>query len=253
MISEFPLFVFTTLAGLAAGASIANAVFPAQEGKRVAWVFPLVCLVLLGCGLLGCLGHLARPELFLNGLANPSAGIAQEAYASCAFGALLVAELVVGARSGRVPRALSVVTAVVALALVICMGCAYLENYGTPAWVTWATVPLFVVGDVAMGMALHALFFHGAYGKAAYLGTFVAVEVLLAVTFAALAVHFSSVGCDIVPFVAAIIVGPAVSSAVAAWARTHEKDARMFAIVAFAFAIVGVCIARWAFYAACAV
>ena len=42
MISEFPLFLFTTLAGLAAGAYAVRAVFPVGEDAKKAWLFPLV-------------------------------------------------------------------------------------------------------------------------------------------------------------------------------------------------------------------
>ena len=41
MISEFPLFCFTTLAGLAAGAYAVNAFFPAGKDSKRAWLFPL--------------------------------------------------------------------------------------------------------------------------------------------------------------------------------------------------------------------
>ena len=78
MISEFPLFAFTTLAGLSGGAYVAAAVFGGADAgeKKRAWLLPLVCLVLLGLGLLGCLGHLGRPLMFMNALANPTSMIA---------------------------------------------------------------------------------------------------------------------------------------------------------------------------------
>ena len=84
MISEFPLFLFTTLGGLAAGAYVAAAIFPDVDRKpKRPWLFPLVCLALLGVGLLGVLGHLGRPERFLLAMSNPSSMIAEEAYWSC--------------------------------------------------------------------------------------------------------------------------------------------------------------------------
>ena len=42
MISEFPLFLFTTLAGLAAGAYAVSAVFPVGKDPKKAWLYPLV-------------------------------------------------------------------------------------------------------------------------------------------------------------------------------------------------------------------
>ena len=47
MISEFPLFLFTTLAGIAAGAYVVSVAFPVGKDAKKAWLFPLVCLVLL--------------------------------------------------------------------------------------------------------------------------------------------------------------------------------------------------------------
>ena len=81
LITEFPLFAFTTLGGMAAGAYAAAACFAddGREAKRP-WLFPLVCLVLLGVGLLGVFGHLGRPEQFLLAMSNPASMIAEEAY-----------------------------------------------------------------------------------------------------------------------------------------------------------------------------
>ena len=58
MISEFPLFLFTTLAGLAAGAYAVSAVFPVGKDPKKAWLFPLVCGILLAVGLVGLPLHL---------------------------------------------------------------------------------------------------------------------------------------------------------------------------------------------------
>ena len=63
MISEFPLFLFTTLAGLAAGAYAVSAVFPVGKDPKKAWLFPLVCGILLAVGLVGLPLHLGRPEM----------------------------------------------------------------------------------------------------------------------------------------------------------------------------------------------
>ncbi|WP_253904854.1 DmsC/YnfH family molybdoenzyme membrane anchor subunit [Adlercreutzia sp. ZJ473] len=248
MISEFPLFVFTTLAGLAAGAYIANALFPLDRDRRTPWAFPLVCLVLLGVGLLGCLMHLARPGMFLNALANYRAGIAQEAYFSIAFGIVLIADLIVTWRKGDAPRALRIVGAVLALILTVIMGLAYISTFGVSAWCTWATVPLFVVGDLAMGFALYALFAKGAYKSQPFFMMTLALAALLAVTLVCEAVHFAGLGLGIVPFVAAIVVAPAASGALAVLASKRDDKALPAAV--FAAVLVGVCIARWAFYAA---
>lgn len=58
MISEFPLFLFTTLAGLAAGAYAVSAVLPVGKDAKKAWLFPLVCGILLAVGLVLSLIHI---------------------------------------------------------------------------------------------------------------------------------------------------------------------------------------------------
>ena len=131
MISEFPLFLFTTLGGLAAGAYVAAAIFPDVDRKpKRPWLFPLVCLALLGVGLLGVLGHLGRPERFLLAMSNPSSMIAEEAYWSIAFGALMLVDFVLLLRRGASPRAVRVVAAVAAGALMCIMGWVYFTSYG---------------------------------------------------------------------------------------------------------------------------
>ena len=122
-----PLLAFTTFAGLAAGAYAIDAVcgnarvgggsaahggaaagsggeaagIPANAASDALarpWLFPLVCLVLLGVGLCGTLAHLGQPLRFLNGMSNPGSMIAQEAYWSIAFGAVILVDLVLAWR-----------------------------------------------------------------------------------------------------------------------------------------------------------
>ena len=101
-----PLLVFTTFAGLAAGAYAVDALCGnGRAGSGAAaparpWLFPLVCLVLLGLGLCGTLLHLGQPLRFVNGMANPGSMIAQEAYWSIAFGAVIVVDLAVAKAKG---------------------------------------------------------------------------------------------------------------------------------------------------------
>lgn len=248
MISEFPLFVFTTLGGLSAGAYIANAVFPLDKERKNPWLFDLVCLVLLGLGLIGCLGHLERPAMFMNALANPAAGIAQEAYLSIVFGVLLLVDFIVVLAKRESPRALQIVGAVAAFGMTLVMGMAYTGYLATPAWATPVTVPMFVLGDLVMGFALYAVFAKEAYAKVAFFGAIVALQALAAIAFALEAAHFSGVGLDPVPFIAAIVVAPVLSVVIASVAR--KKSSIGLAIAVFACSLVGVCIVRWAFYAA---
>lgn len=250
MISEFPLFVFTTLAGLAAGAYVMDAIFDGRpQGTKRPWLFPLVCIVLLGVGLLGVLGHLGRPAMFLNALSNPTAMIAQEAYWSIAFGVLMVADLALCAAKGGSPRALRIVAAIAAAGLMVVMGNAYFTSYGVEAWASWATWPLYVVGDLAMGATLLAAFRRALVAKPAFGWTAVVLDVLFAATAAFEASRFAGLGQDAALFVVAAVVS-LVGAVVALLGLKGKLGANVAAIVACVAMVVAVAAARYCFYAA---
>lgn len=249
MISEFPLFVFTTLGGIAAGAYVLAAIFPAAEKRKRPWLLPLICLVLLGVGGLMLLGHLGHPERMLNALANPSAGIAQEAYAMIAFGIVVLVDAVLCFAKGSCSRWLRIVGAVCAILMTIAMGMAYFTVSGIEAWASWETLPLFVVGDLAMGAAFLALLETERYGKAGFAATFAALGVLTAVSFALVGAHFAGVGCEAAPFVVGAVLA-LVGTAFGLLAWKGKLPAKTAAALAFAFMLVGVAVARYAFYAA---
>lgn len=249
MISEFPLFVFTTFAGLAAGTYVMSAAFPKDGEEKRSWLFPLVMLVLLGIGLLGCLGHLHHPERFINALWNPMAGITQEAYLSMLFGIVLVIDVIVCAVKGAAPRALRIVGAVFGFLLTCVMGYAYSTILGVAAWYTPITIPFFVIGDLAMGAALWAVLKSDVYTTKASWYTTLAIEAILACTLIAIAVHFAGLGLGVVPFIAALVLAPIAHCALGFMA-TKSPDKSWIAPVAFACVFVGVAVARYAFYAA---
>lgn len=250
MISEFPLFLFTTLGGLAAGAYVAAACFPGDEhAAKRPWLFPLACLALLGVGLLGVLGHLGRPERFLLAMSNPLSMIAEEAYWSIAFGALMLVDLAVLLRKGASVRAVRAAAAVAALGLACIMGWAYFTSYANPAWATWQTLPLFVMGDLAMGTALWALVRPGASSSAAFPIVSAVLSLMAAVSMAAMGAHFASLGLGFAPFVASAAL--AVACAVLVLPVWKGKlPSGLAAAAAFACVLVGVVVARCAFYAA---
>ena len=271
MISEFPLFCFTTLAGLAAGAYVVAAVFLVGKESKRAWLFPLVCLVLLGVGLLGLPMHLGRPERLLTALTHPTAMIAQEAYWSMAFGVVLLIDLVILKTKGSVPRALRAVGAVFALGLMCVMGNAYFVSLAVSAWASWPTFPLFVLGDLAMGAAGVAVLAHvmkerGAkpaevdgdaadiatlqFSKqGAFLNTEMVLAVLAAVAFVAEAVHFDGTGLNAMPFVVAAII--AVAGAISVLAGREDKLSESVTVwLTFACLFVAVVVARYTFSAA---
>lgn len=244
MISEFPLFAFTTLAGLSGGAYVAAAVFGGADAgeKKRAWLLPLVCLVLLGLGLLGCLGHLGRPLMFMNALANPTSMISEEAYWSIAFGIVVLADVVLCATKGASPRALRVVGAVFACGLMVVMANAYFTSHAVAAWTNLATWPLYIVGDLAMGFALYGAL-DAAAGKSAV--PVAVLGALFALTCVAEAIVFSGVEQNAVLFVAGAVIA-AVGAVSAILARKNAAAA----VVAFALIFVAVALARYGFYAA---
>lgn len=248
MLTEFPLLWFTTLAGLSIGLSFAYAFFPPKETPARPWLIPLACLVLLGLGLLGVLFHLGRPELFFLGMANPTAGIAQEAYASIAFGILLLAQLIICAKKGQAPKALNVVTSIVGLALAFIMAFAYFVNVGTPAWANFATLPLFVIGDLCMGMGLYGFANKAAHDEKPFFIASVILQVLLAATLVAEGVFFPTVGESGIAFYVALVVSPVV--VIACQCASSKKPLTWAPAVVGICTVVGVAIARYGFYAA---
>lgn len=248
MISEFPLFCFTTLAGLGAGAYAVSAVFPLSAGRKRPWLFPLVCLILLAAGLIFLPLHLGHPERIPYALAQPGAMIAQEAYWSAAFGVIVLVDLVMTAKKGQVPRALRIVGALAALGLTCVMANAYFVSLGVPAWSSWQTFPVFPLADLAMGAALLAVFEDGLLGKPAFRTAAGALSVIAAAAFALEAAHFANVGSDMTLLAVGAVV--AVVGAAVEFASA-KMPARTAAVASCACLVVAVAIARYGFYAAC--
>lgn len=249
MISEFPLFCFTTLGGLAAGAYAVSAVFPVGKDAKRPWLFPLICLVLLAVGLVFLPAHLGRPERMLTALTHPGAMIAQEAYWSCAFGLVMLIDVILGARKGAAPRALRIVGAIAALGLMTVMANAYFVSVGVAAWASWQTFLLYVFGNLAMGAAFVAVFENGLAKEGAFFATSAVLSALAAVAFVLEGVHFSGVGLSAVPFIVAAVL--AVAGIVFQYLAKSGKLASKTAVwVAFACLLVAVAIARYSFYAA---
>lgn len=249
MIAELPLFIFTTFAGLAAGIYVAFTVFGnASETARANGLkIAALCLVLLVVGLLGCMGHLKRPERFLNALANPSAGIAQEAYLCIVFGLVLLADCVISKKKGAVPAALRVVGCIAAVLLACVMGFAYFISLGVPAWCHWSTIALFLVGDLLLGVGAYLLLEKQQLGCK----TYGVVGVVLAVLFALVAVMVGvrylglGLGTGYAEFAAAVASVAGGAALIAA----SKNQASWGPVAVAVLCIAAVVIARYAFYA----
>lgn len=249
MISEFPLFLFTTLAGIAAGGYVARAIVPLEAERRRPWLFAIVCLVMLAISGVALLGHLGQPARILHAFSNPSAGITQEGVATMLFGVAVVADGAFCLARKEAPRWLVVAAAVLGVVLTAVMGLAYYALIGTLAWASIATVPFFVLGDLAMGVGFYLAFNPKAIGNRALAAYDVAVQVLAALAIAAVTVHFAGLGYSAVPFVVGLIVGPAAACALAVAGQRAGKGWMPYALCACA--IVGIAITRYAFYMGC--
>lgn len=247
MFSEFPLFLFTTLAGLAIGLECAHALYGQKSDREDPWKFSLACLVLLGLGLLGVLFHLGRPQYFYYAMANVRAGITQEAFASILFGVLILIQLAVYAAKKKAPQALNWITAIVGVVLACVMGFAYAVNVGTPAFTDWSTTLLFPVGDVAMGLAVYALARRDvADGHTSWNGVSLAMDVILAVLIVSQCAHFFAVGQSGVPFACALAL--LIVGAVMARVGTSDVSKKSLATWGLWIVVIAVVVSRVAFY-----
>ncbi len=248
MISEFTLFVFTLLGGISAGAYFVSALFP-EGGERNprAWLFPLVCLVLLGAGLLCVLFHLQQPMRFLNALANPTSGITLEAYFSMPFCLVLLIDCALELFKKKSVRWLKIIGAVLALGLMFVMSYMYVVSANVPAWHSWETIPFYVVLDLALGAAFYPLFIAKPNRPEAYAITNAALQAFAAVIAALEGAHFASVGLSAIPFIAGAVM--MAVSAVFAF-RMKGSWTRSMAVVICVLTVVGVAVARYAYYAA---
>lgn len=248
MISEFLLFVFTTLGGIAAGLYLMGALFPRKDKDMAkAWLLPLTCLVLLGLGLLFVLFHLQQPQRFLNALANPTAGITLEAYFSMAFGLFVLIDCALLFFKKKDVRAVQLLGAVFGVGLTCVMGYQYLTSMNVPAWCSWQSLPFFVVLDIAMGAAVYPLFAKGIYGNGTYANASLAIQLAGAACLALEALHFAGVGLSPIPFA----IGAAALAASAFFIVKAKADpAGSNAFIVCALVIIGVVLARYAYYAA---
>ena len=198
MISEFPLFLFTTLAGVAAGAYVVSVAFPVGKDAKKTWLFPLVCLVLFGRGSGGSAVASGSSRAFVRrALAawrhDCSGGVLVDA-----LGVILLIDPVISKTKNSSPRGLRIVGGIAALGLMLVMSNAYFVSIGVPAWASWQTFLLFILGDFAMGAALLALLESDLMKNDTYLTASAVLSVLAAVGVVLETVHFASVGASMV-------------------------------------------------------
>ena len=247
MISEFPLFVYTLLAGIAAGGYVARAIVPLKADRKMPWLFALVCLIMLAVGGVALLGHLGQPLRVFNAFSNPGAGITQEGITTVLFGIAVLADFIACIAKKDLPRWLVIVAAALGVCMTLTMGLAYNALIGTPAWANPATVPFFVVADLAMGADFYLAFNPAALEEKTLSVYTIAACALAAVCVIAVGAHFAGLGYSVAPFAVGTVL-LAVACALAAVARKGGKAWAAWAILACT--VVGVAVARYAFYAA---
>jgi len=245
MISEFALFLFTLLGGIAAGAYTFAWAYPEGEGAK-RWLLPGASLVLLAIGGLALLLHLGHPERMFYAFSNPNAGITREGLATGLFGVLVLVDFIVALRTEKsLPKALGIVTAIAGLLLLLAMGSAYTQFYGVPAWGNWTSMLLFVVGGLSAGVLALPLFDTEIARNNTFAICAAVVNALFACTAIATGAHFASLGFSITPFVCAAVA--AIAAAVVAWLAKGRQGVA-FPAIAFLLAVVAVIVARYAFY-----
>ena len=244
-----PLLVFTTFAGFAAGAYAVDAVCGNGREAKTPWLFPLACVVLLGIGLCGTLAHLGQPLRFMNGMANPASGISQESYWAIALGIGIVVDLVLSWR-GKTVRAVRWVGGAVAVGFMVVTGLAYFDCLGLVAWRGAATLPVFILGDVALGAGLCAVLAKVDDWAASLLGpATVAAQAAWGVAIVAFGMYLQRNGLDATALLAvAFVLGPVCASAVAAAARCGKLAGKTAGVVVLVLAFASVAVARYAFF-----
>lgn len=244
MISEFPLFAFTTLSGLGAGALVASAAFPERGENKRAWLFPLVMLVLVGVGALASVAHLGRPQYMMYMLSNPTSSLVMEGIFAGFTCIALIVDVALSLKTGAANRVVRIVAAVLAVLLMFVQAYAYAGSYGNAAWAAVSVWPFFVLGSLGCGFALWALFTEvdAAFAKACSI-----VAVLAALSFAWECVTFAGANVDF-----ALLAAGTVAAAVAAacvLAKGFAGAKVPWAAVAV-IAVVALFVARYGFYAA---
>lgn len=251
------LYAFTMVGGLAAGVYVFETFLRRKREGAHPWMIPLVVVVLFAVGMAAATTHVhSIPRALgsvLGGTVNVGAGMIQEVAVAGCFLVLAAIDLIVTLVRRSSPFALRVVTAVVGVLCMVMMGVAYIDIYGNPVWCDApATVLTFLTGDLAMGLALFALLGSAGYDvKAVRCSTF-AVNAALVVGLCLESFAFANRGFNPATQIAAIVIAP-VATMVLAALSSKIKNKRALAIAVCVASIVGIAIARYAFYATCTV
>lgn len=250
MIAEFPLFLFTTLGGIAAAAYVAAAVFFVDGTSSRRPLLPLVALALLAVGAVALLLHLGRPERALGAFKNLRAGIAQEGLSVMLFGIAVAIDFATAWFMEKRMKPVVVAAAAAGTLFLFAAGAAYWYLVGVAVWHSLATLPFFVIGSLAVGVPMLALFERDLFGHRAFSASASIAAILAAVCFMAEGVVFMDGGYSAFPFVCATAL-MFVASVLPSIDRVRK--APWGPALVFAVAAAALVVARYAFYAAATV
>ena len=246
MISEFALFLFTLTGGTAAGAYICAALFPEREQKGAARLaLPICALVLLAIGGIALLLHLGHPERMFFAFSKPAAGIAAEGYATVFFGAMVAIDFLLRLVKSGSKKVVRILCAVGGLWVSCAMGYAYFSYTNVAVWHAPATWLLFLLGNIASGSALYALWVEGGLTTTPFNRGFLVAQALALVAYCAEAATLASNGEPYGLALAGTVAGPISCLALGAVARKRALPTAVFTVLAFA----GLALVRYAFYA----
>lgn len=244
MISEFALFVFTTLGGLAVGLYVAATLIPVKGKENLLiTAIPLVLLAISGVALLLHLGH---PERMFNAFRNLGAGIAQEGVCVALFGLVLLADFILTWKKDGAPRWLRILGSVFGLLLCLAMGHLYYAYESMPVWHQPETIWLFVFGGLAAGATLLPLVDAPVLWNRRFTVYYAIMAVVTILTLIAEGMLFANSGISAAPY--AVTTCLAVLSVAALFVRP-DKDVPWRRWVVFALMVVAIVAARYAFYA----
>ncbi len=248
MISDFPLFLFTVLAGLASGGYIASAFLPDKGSKANPWLFPAVSLVLLAVGGVAAFMHLGRPELAYQMAGNLGSPLMLEGITAACLAVVSIVDLVMCRKGAKNVHVVRIIGAVFGAACLVAMTYAYAISFGNDAWSATPTCLLFVVGGLAGGVALWA-----ALAQLANLRAFRAnavVDAAFACVLVWQAIVFADIGADGVACIAAGAVLAAAGTLVAlAQPKIKAKASAVMPVVAV-LSIAALVVSRYGFYMA---
>lgn len=247
------LFAFTLLGGAAAGAYVFETCFAKDRQGERPWLCVLVVVALFAIGMGAASTHVQSiPHAFAAlgaGTVNFGSGMVKEVAVSGLFFILALVDLIIVFAKKSSPYALRVVTAVVGVVAMVLMGAAYIDVYGNEVWSNApATVIAFISGDLVMGLGIACALGCADISNKQVSYALVGVCAALVAGLGLEIVAFSSVGTSIVAQVVGLIVG-AIAPAVCALAGSKLSNQRTIAWLVCILAVVGVGVARYAFYA----